>query len=352
MISADSSFNSKHESGKFRVAFLLLFALAIFLLLLNIILSFFAPKEITYSSVEISANEINQLFKKSVDEFYLGSAHLKKIKSPKKKEDSLLFSYRLTLPYDVPVPVLLNSVFDNFRGKDVEINSTEMVLNKKSILEISSGGKEKFYAELIQDTSLHRDNGSLAFVLTDYENLSADDLNKLLTTPESFAFLLQPEKGSAEFTKTILDFRKEYIVELTASSPNSEFTLAENFPIVRNKLAINSLLRYYPKNTFFFVNQQSTLLNSNAYEKVRKEFSKKKYNLFSSNSFTNLSELKHDECEKHFFAEVSVLRKGEVKLTILPANYFLTSIDKIAKIKKRGVRFIPATKAVLLIKGQ
>ncbi len=352
MIASNSSFKIKHASGKFRLAFLLLFALAIFLLLLNIILSFFTPKEIKPNSEEISAAEINQLFNKSVDEFYLGNEHLQKIKSPKKKEDSLLFAYRLTLPYDVPIPVLLKSVFDNFREKNVEISSTELVLNKKSILEISSGYKEKFYTELIQDTSLHRNNGSLAFVLTDYENLSADELNKLLATPESFAFLLQPEKESAEFTKTILENRKEYIVELTASSPNSEFTFEENFPLVRNKLAINSLLRYYPRNNFFFVHQRSTLLSSNAYEKVRKEFLKKKYKLFSSNSFANLSGLKEDECEKHFFAEAGGMQKGGVKLVILPANYFLNSIDKIAKVKKRGIKFIPATEAVLQIKGQ
>jgi len=352
MIASDSSSKSKREPGKFRVAFLLLFALAIFLLVLNIILSFFTAKEITHSTVEISADEINQLFIKSVDEFYLENEHLQKIKSPKKKEDSLLFSYRLTLPYDVPIPVFLKSVFDRLNDKGVRISSVETALNKRSILEIALGNKIKFYTELIQDTSLHRDNGSLAFVLTDYENLSADDLKKLLATSESFAFLLQPEKESAEFTKTILDFRKEYIVELTASSPNSEFTLAEKFPIVRNKLAINSLLRYYPKNTFFFVNQQSTLLSSNAYEKVRKEFSKKKYKLFSSNSFTNLSELKEDECTKRFFAEAAGLQKGEIKLIILPANNFLNSMDKIAKIKKRGIRFIPATEAVLQIKGQ
>lgn len=352
MIPLDSSFKSKHEPGKFRVAFLLLFALAVFLLVLNMILSFFTPKELTHPTAEISAAEINQLFTKSVDEFYLGSEYLHKIKSSKKKEDSLLFSYRLTLPYDVPIPVLLKSVFDNFRGKNVEITSIEMVLNKKSILEISSGNKEKFYTELIQDTSLHRDNGSLAFVVTNYENLSADDLNKLLTTPKSFAFLLQPEKASAEFTKIILDSRKEYIVELTASSPNSEFTFEENFPLLRNKLAINSLLRYYPRNNFFFINERSTLLTSNAYDKVRKEFSKKRYKLFSSNSFTNLSELKEDECEKHFFAEAGGMQKGEVKLVILPANYFLNSINRIARVKKRGIRFIPATEAVLQIKGQ
>jgi len=352
MIASDSSFKTKLEPEKFRIVFLFLFALAIFLLVLNIMLTFFTPKEITHPTVEISSAEINQLFTKSVDEFYLRNEHLQKVKSPKKKEDSLLFSYRLILPYDVPVPVFLKSVFDNFRKKDAEITSVEMVLNKKSIIEISSGGKEKFYSELIQDTSRHRNNGSLAFVLIDYENLSAVDLNKLLTTPESFAFLLQPEKESAEFTKTILENHKEYIVELTASSPNSEFTFEENFPLVRNKLAINSLLRYYPRNNFFFVNQQTTLLSSNVYEKVRKEFSKKKYKLFSSNSFTNLSKLKEDECGKRFFAEAGSMQKGEVKLIILPANYFLNSIDKIARVKKRGIRFIPATEAVLQLKGQ
>lgn len=352
MIDPDTSFKIKRESGKLHVAFLFLFALAVFLLVLNIILSFFTPKEIKPGSEEISATEINQLFNKSVDEFYLANEHLQKIKAPKKKEDSLLFVYRLTLPYDVPIPVLLKSIFDNFREKNVEISSTEMVLNKKSILEISSRNKKKFYTELIQDTSLHRNNGSLAFVLTDYENLSSDELNKLLATPENFAFLLQPKKESAEFAKTILGNRKEYIVELTVSSPNSEFTFEENFPLVRNKLAINSLLRYYPSNNFFFVHQLSTLLSSNAYEKVRKEFLKKKYKLFASNSFANLSLLKEDECEKHFFAEAGGMQKGEVKLVILPANYFFNSIDKITNVKKRGVSFIPATQAVRQIKGK
>ena len=346
MISSDSLLSTKIGSGKFRKLFILFFALSIFLLAANIILSFFTPKEVSRNTTGLTASEIDSLFHKSVAEFYLGDEYLQKIKSPKKKEDSLLFSYRLTLPYDVPVPVFLQSIFGNFNGKDVTISSVEMILNKKSILKISSGEKEKFYTELLQDTSFHRDNGTLAFALTNYENLSDEELTKLLDIPESFAFLLQPKKESADFTKTILDSKKEYIVELTASSPNSEFTLAEKFPFVRNKLAINSLMRYYPRNNFIFVNQQSTLLSSTAYEKVRKEFTKRKYKLLSSDSFTNFSNVKEDEFENHFFNSVGSMSKGEVKLVILQAVSFYNTIEKIANLKKRGIRFIAASSAV------
>jgi len=352
MIGITSSNPSKQRAGKFRIAFILLFALAVFLLVLNIFLSFFSPKEIKINASEISSDEINSLFLKSVSEFYLDDGLLQKIKSPKKKEDSLTHSYRLTLPYDVPIPVFLHSIFENFTGKKVIISSVETILNKKSLLEISSGEKKKFYTEIIQDTSIKRDNGSIAFALTNYENLSEVEIKKLLGIPENFAFLLQPKKESAEFTKIILEAMKEYIVEITTSSPNSEFTLAENFPFVRNKLAINSLLRYYQKNTFFFVHPLSTLLSSNVYGKVRKEFTKRKYALYSSNSFTNLSDLKEDELDKRFYGEIEKLGNGKTKLMLLPAGYFYASIDKIKNIKKRGIRFIPASTAVIQLKGK
>lgn len=352
MISENPQQHSKSKKRIFRLVFLFLFGLAIFLLSLNIILSFFTPKEDRIYSQQLTSSEINVLFRKSVAEFYLSDDFLKKIKAPKREEDSLLYSYRLILPYDVPAPVFLQSVFYNFDDADVTISSVETALNKKSLLEISSGDKEKLYAEIIQDTSLHRDNGSLAFALSDYESLTKEELNKLLAEPASFAFLLEPKKESAEFVTTVLTAKKEYIVELTGSSPNSEFILAENFPIVRNKLAINSLLRYYPRNNFFFVDQRSTLLSSYAYEKVRKEFAKRKYNLFASNSFTNLSEIKEDEFARSLFNIADNLTSGEVKLIILQANHFLNSTTKIRSLKKRGIKFIPASVAVQKINGK
>ena len=347
----DSSIQKKiFQKDNYRIAFILLFGLAIFLLVFNIVLSFFTPKESQSITIESSTQEIDSLFQKSIAEFYLSDDYLKKIKSPKKKEDSLTAYYRLTLPYDIPIPVFLQSIFEKFSGKEVTISSIETLLNKKSILEISSGGKRKFYSELIQDTSLHRDNGSIAFALTDYDKLSEDEINNLLQLPESFAFLLQPRKESVDFSKRVLGARKEYIVELTASSPNSEFTLAEKFPFSRNKLAVNSLVKNYPRNTFYFVDPEATLLSSNAYEKVRKEFARRKYSLYSSNSFSNFSGMKDDELDLSFNSEIDKLGKGDTKVIILPANYFYSSREKLLLIKKRGIRIIPATSAVVELK--
>lgn len=339
------------KTGWFRIFFISCFGLAVFLLLANIVLSFFTPKQISTETSALSAVEINQLFRKSISEYYLDERYLRQIKAPKKKEDSLLFSYRLILPHDIPVPVFLSSIFGNFYERDVAISSVEIVLNKKSLLEISSGSKEKFYAEIIQDTSIHRNAGWLAFALTNYENLSHENLKKLLEMPESFAFLLHPKKESSEFVKTILDARKEYILELTETSPNSEFMLAEKFPFERNKLAINSLLKYYPRNSFFFVHPSSALLSAQGYDKVRKEFAKRKYKLFSSNAFLNVGEIKEDEFAQRFLGSANILGEGETKLLILPAAVFYASLEKIVNLKKRGIRFIPASTAVVKLKG-
>ncbi|MFA6596276.1 MAG: hypothetical protein WCS69_01025 [Ignavibacteriaceae bacterium] len=352
MIFPTSSNQPKKGTGNFRTIFVLLFALAIFLMFLNILLSFFTPKQQAINTSEISSSEINSLFLKSVSEFYLNEKLLQKIKSPYKKEDSLVFSYSLTLPYDVPTPVFLQSVFEDFTSKSVSISSIDAMLDKKLLLKISSGGKIKFYTEIIQDTSLHRDNGSIAFILTNYENMPDEELKKLLRVPENFAFLLQPKNESVEFSKIVLDARKEYLVELTESSPNPEFTLAENFPFLRNKLAINSLIKNYPNNAFFFVNAQSTLLSSNAYSKVRKEFAKRKVTLYSTNVFTNLSDLNNDELTHRFSVEVQKLETGETKVMLLPASYFNTSIDIIKNVKKRGILFIPVSTAVKRLKGK
>jgi len=338
------------KPGNFRKAFILLFALAVFLLAINILLSFFTPKECTADKFEISPKEINALFLKSVSEFSLTDTYLQKLKPKKKKPDSTSTSYRLTLPFDIPTPVFLQSIYDNFAGKDVAILAIETALNKNSLLEISSGGVIKLRLEIIQDTSLHRNNGEIAFALTDYESLDEDEVNDLLTSPETFAFLLQPKKESVEFTKRILEARKEYIVELTASSPNSEFTLSEDFPFVRNLLAISSIIKSYPRNNFFFVHPQATLLTAKLYEQTRKEFTKRKYTLYSSTEFLNLSELKGDELAARFNQAIEKLKAGEIKVFLIPANYYYASKELLTAITKRGITIIPATLGVVKIK--
>jgi|GEM_PF-2388873 len=331
---------------KFRKFFLALFGLAIFLLLLNIILSFFTPKQKVNGTPGLTADQINSIFLQSVHDFSLSDNFLERIVPRKKNIDSTLIQYKLTLPYDVPIPVFLTSLNTFFEKENVEISATETQANKKTEVTIASGIDTTLRVVILQDTSIHRNVGKITFVLSDYEVLQKDELARLLNLPLHFALLVHARKDNIEFLPTIIEARKDYILALTETSPNSEFTLGENFPRDRNELAVKALVHFYPKNPYMVVDAGSLLLSSGKFAAVRKEFEARGCKLYSTGRFVDLSKEKENDCLQKINALGSKLEGNEIKIIMLRASLFLQQITKISDVKKRGVSFISPSQAL------
>ena len=121
----------------------------------------------------MSSTEIDSLFRLSLHSFGLLDDWIKEIKSSKLDK-----SYKVKIPKDLSIPVILVEINSNFLETDVRINSVEKIFSGRTILEIKSKDEIKLRADFDYDKSIFRSAGTAAFMLEKFELSSFESLEQ------------------------------------------------------------------------------------------------------------------------------------------------------------------------------
>lgn len=316
----------------------ILFASAILLLALNLILDKLLPvsDKINESAV-VSGFEIEQRFLNAVNNFGLEKEWIIKRKLSR-KPDSLFSSYKIKLPPDLPIPVLVSEIKTELSGDSVIINSIERKMGGETNLEIYSQGFLKLTSSINYDKNLVRKRGAVGFLV---EDISLDDQEDslLFEVPESFAVLLVPSKENIKHSKVILNKNKQFAILLNDEIDDLEFKLNEDYSNSRILNSIKSIIGSFPKAIFIVIDDESDLYNSKVFQIITLELEKRKIKLLRKSAFY---QLKYEE-EKDLFTSFDSLFKqlGEEKRIILVnAEELQLLLPEIARYRKVGYKFI------------
>ncbi len=306
----------------------------VLLLAVNIALEkFYRPKP--PDRIELSADVINKKFLTSMKNYSMDSLWITSSKIPASKDDSLKFSYNVDVPSDLPVSLLLREVQDQFDTNDVNILSTEFKSNNSTELNISSGDNLKLRAVLRYNTAINRSTDTIGFVLTGIEDLNNDKLQNLLLIPENFAGVLVPSKRSQQLLKILKENQKEAAVLLNDDITELEFKLNTGYSSRRIKNSILSILGKFNGAAFFMIDQNSDIYNSNHYDMIRKEFSKRNIVLIRMNKFTEPAVSSPDGILAAIRSDVN-----KNQLFMISADNFLDMPPFLASLRKTGYKFI------------
>lgn len=323
----------KFPSSKRKIINILFFT-AVILILLNLALDKIFPGSVKEEK-ELSGIEIDNKFRNAVFNFGLKTNWIRKIRL--NRNDSVYASYKIDLPPDLPVILILREINESFKKDYVHAESEEERINGKTKLKISSGNRIKLAAEFRYNNNLKRNAGEIGFMLLDILNLNEKEDSVLLSSPELFKIVLNPSKASAEEARKISRYGKEYVLLLNDEIPELKYNFKESYSPLRLKASVREILTDFPDLKFFIIDDNSGLYSSAVFPFIEKEFQKRKLNFLKKSSL----ELIEGAAAENIISRFKKITDTKEKKTILTTvqNYFLLD-PEIIKYKKIGCKFV------------
>src|SRR5664280_650520 len=183
---------------------IVLFSVVIFLLLLDIVLSkIFKHSGNKIEKIELYSGEIKDRFISGIHNFGIKDDWIDEDKNDVKNGDSLRFSFKVKVPKDLPIALLLNEISNSFHPGEVLSVSREIKSTGTTNMFLSSGGFDKLKAEFVYDPGISRTSFSFGFLVYGITNLDPAAQDQLIKAPELFTTVLLPSKETLELSKKL-----------------------------------------------------------------------------------------------------------------------------------------------------
>ena len=319
---------------------IVLFSVAVLLLLINVVVAKFYPLQ-TDEKKNLSAVEINKVFYDEIKKFGFNDEWIIKKSGKDKSSTNTFTNYKISVPSDLPIPVLLSQVFEDFSSTETNILSNEIKTNGLSTLEIFSNGEKIVKADFDYENSIHRKSGLIGFIIFDEEKLDEDNFQILNSSAEKFSFLFLPGN---ELKKILESCKKEYSLILNDDIADVDYKLETGYSADRLQLSVKAIINSFGNAAFFMIDDESSIFNSSKGELIIDWLEKSglrflhKQNLFHLLSEFNLSGEINDVLKS--------MSDGEAKLILISSSDYLSIADDIVGWKKIGYKFINPSEVI------
>ncbi len=324
----------------------ILFGIAVFFLIVNIIIGRIYHSEIPKSKKEISSKTINQNFQSALIDLGFKADWITPIKLRKNKQDSLKYSYLVKVPSDLPIPIVLNEINEQFDSNEVAIRNKELKINGKNKISIYSGSNLKLTADFEYDDQIKRKTVDVGFILTDFNSLSSDEDSVLLKSSEPFAVIIIPSKTSEKLIDILSDNRKEFAVLLNDDISDLDFKLRESFSKNKNELSMRSIIYTYKKAICFFEDEKSDIFKSTVKKIILDELTKRNIKLIPVNSVRKIKGSSDKILESNFNSYMENLEGNKKRLVLISAEDYYKIQSLIIKYRKIGYKFINPSQVI------
>ncbi|MCH7722535.1 MAG: hypothetical protein IIC76_04225 [Bacteroidetes bacterium] len=321
---------------------LILFSATLFLLTVNLLINVINQSpEPEPNETNLSSQEIDSIFFHSLYSFGLLDEWIKETKNSKVKS-----AYKVKVPADLSIPVILAEINKNFWGKDVTISSVEKDFSGKTILNISKANIIQLKSEFKYDKGIQRSAGTAAFVIEDFE-LSNDEDSMLLKIPNPFSPLLIPSKENSKIKEFIINNDKIYLLLLSDDISELKYKLKEGFTRKRLKSSLLSIINAFSDASFFVIDDKSDLFLSTAYSYLQTELTKRKIKLVKLSS---LQKLEYEDVNQlnNTFENLLIAAGVEEGITFLiTSEGFKKLLPEIERFRKIGYKFVHPSETII-----
>ena len=313
----------------------ILLGTAIILLILNLVLNVADNKKTLISDkTTLNGEQIDSLFRWSLHSFGLHDDWIKKRKSSKLK-----YLYKVKIPNDLSIPVILAEINSNFWKSGVTINSLEKNFSGRTIFEIKLEDEIKLRADFDYDKNIFRSAVTAAFILENFELSSIED-SLLLEIPEPFSPLLIPSTKNFMLSKFIVDKQKTYSVLLNDDITELKYKLKGSYSEDRLMGSLFSIINDFSNATYFFIDDQSDLFNSSAFSYLKSEMVKRKIKLVKLSNIRRLDISDIKVLISSFDNFMKNIEEGENITFLISAENYRNLIPEIKRYRKVGYKFV------------
>lgn len=321
-----------------------LFSVTIILLVLNIILSkVFKHSVNQIEKIELYSGEIKDRFISGIHNFGIKDDWIDEDKNGIKEGDSLKISFKVKVPKDLPIVLLLNAITNSFQPGEITCFSQETKGNGTTNLFIASGGFEKLKAEFVYNPEIRRTSCSIGFLVYGLNTLDPIMQDQLIKAPELFTAVLVPSKESLEISKRLKTNEKNYAVILNNDINDLDYKLASSYSNERLKLSIRSILGDFSNAVVYLYNGNTGFTAESKFAFINKEFEKRNVRFIDINKFILIDE-KAPPLDVSFELIVKEVNENKTDLIFISANNYIKIKPLISKYRKIGYKFInPST---------
>lgn len=317
-----------------------LFGLAFVLLIASIVVSKLVKKHYTPVEKAISAYQIKLKFRQAVLNYGIKDLWIKDDKKYKKDDDSLFFKYKVEVPKDLPIALLVNEITDSLINSDVKINSLETKIGGETLIKIYSGDNLKLQALFNYNEKIERNSGEIGIIINLVNGVDKEEFQELLKSPERFCFLLTASKSTAALPKEILQDQKEYAVLISDKNTDLDYKISKNYSTGRISNSIKAIVSDFSSSAFIVLDDESAFFKTSNMSYVIKELRKRKITLFKLSDFYYLQDANDKEAKENFRNLVIKNTGGSKKILLLSPEQYSTVKDQLVALRKKGYKFI------------
>ncbi len=320
---------------------LILFGAALVLLIANLVLNIIENENNSiYNKTELSSSEIDSLFRFSMHSLGLLDDWIKESRS-----STVGNSYKVKIPRDLSIPIILAEINSIFWESGVTINSMEKIFSGRTILEIKSEDEIKLRADFDYDKNIFRSAGVVAFILENFELSSFED-SLLLEIPEPFSPLFVPSTENLLLSKFIFDKQKTYSLLLNDDIPELKYKLKDGYSKNRLKGPLLSIINDFSSATYFFIDDQSDLFNSLIFSYLRDELVKRKIKIVKLSYLEKLDFSETDLLISSFDTFMKNTEEGESITFLISADNFRNLLPEIKSYRKVGYKIVHPSETI------
>jgi hypothetical protein len=317
-----------------------LFSLVMFLLILDIVLTkIFKHSEKQIEKIELYSGEIKDNFLDGVHRCGIRNDWIDGNKNDIKIGDSLRFSFKVKVPKDLPIALLLNEISNSFLPGEVLSASREIKSTGTTNMFLSSGGFDKLKAEFVYDPGIRRTSFSFGFLVYGITKLDPVAQDQLIKVPELFTTVLLPSKESLEISKKLKTNEKNYAVMLNNDNNDLDYKLSSKYSLDRLKLSVRSILGDFSNSVAYLYNSNTGFNSDSKFPFISKEFEKRNIRLIDINKFDMIEE-KGNPLNISFVQIMNQAKENKIELIYISTENYLQLKPMILKYKKIGYKFV------------
>lgn len=316
---------------------------AVALLFLNIVVDLFSKKKIKPDSRELSRVEVENTFWQVLDSYGVKAQWMVKKKYKDANEDSIKSQFFVSIPGDVPIPLILKDI-NNIIEKDI----TSFVSEEKKIfgtteIRIYTNELLKLKATLTPDKNLIRKKNDLAFVISNSMELGDRKYAEFLQINFPVACSVVPDPDLIVKADSLSQYSKNYIILLNDNLSDPKMKLVQEYQKELLRSSIKNILTSFQKAKAVVIDEKSKLYNSPIYNFVSDEVKRRNYPVIPLSEFIHLETEENNELlsKFKFYAEDTVVSRS--KVFYLTLENFVKVTPLIEKYKKQGNRILPFT---------
>ncbi len=315
----------------------ILFTLAVLTLVANLIVAKYFKGSIIKEK-DFNSNVINDQFLNDLQNFGLKKEWIKDLS--KDETNGSIYSYKIDLPKDLPIPVVLSEIYSSLFSSGVKIQTIEKIIGGKTILNISTEKGLKLSAEFNYNENIRRNTGNIGLLVFNLEKLGVKDINAVVNFPQTLVAAIIPSKESIQLASDLIDNRKALAILLNDDIKDPDYRLSKDYSNYRLNLAIKSIVSDFSNAIFFVIDDHSKIYQSPAYNFIQSEFSKRNIKLIPLSFLTVIPDGNKADIKTNFKRLVMKTHIGDNKLVSIYADDFGILKPEIFSLIKIGYKFI------------